>query len=83
MTSFLFFLKFLLQGAGKTPAYKAFLGPLAKLEKKQKEDWEKAAEIDNDKKKSKKNDKGRGDVDFVEKQKFHPQQVSELIALPW
>ena len=69
------FLKLLLQGAGKTPAYKTFLDALAKLEKNQKEDWEKTAEIDNDKKKSKKNDQ-RGDVDFVEKQKFHPQQVS-------
>ena len=72
---------------------------MARLEKKQKEDWEKSGGIDTDqdledsvedevstpesegsKKKKKRGrktgiDKGRGDIEFEEKQKFHPKQV--------
>ena len=78
---------------------------MARLEKKQKEDWEKSGGIDTDqdledsvedevwtsesevskkkKKRSRKTstDKGRGDIDFEEKQKFHPKQVWLAIHL--
>ena len=76
---------------------------MARLEKKQKEDYDKNVVVDTDqelesspeneiatpdleesKKKKKKGrksfaDKGRGDIDVEEKQRFHPKQVCLVI----